>query len=192
MAMTSFELLSGQATIVAPSLLGWEIVSYTTAGVTAGRIVEVEAYHGVSDPASHAYRRQTDRNTPMYGPAGTIYVYRSYGIHLCLNLVTGPIGDPQAILIRALEPTQGLPLIQSRRDNHTVEHLMAGPGRVGQGLGITTKISGTMLGSALDLVPPSRPIDSGFIRTSPRIGLSAGTELAWRYYINGNPHVSRR
>jgi DNA-3-methyladenine glycosylase len=169
---------------VAPDLIGATLL---VDGV-GGRIVEVEAYDQ-QDPASHAYRGSTRRNAAMFGPPGHAYVYRSYGIHWCLNLVCGGEGVPEAVLIRALEPTSGLDLQQSRRGVEDVRALCSGPGKLCQALGIT----GEHDGLALDL-PPFRleaRAEIPEIVTGPRIGITRATELNWRYMSAGSPYLSR-
>jgi DNA-3-methyladenine glycosylase len=169
---------------VAPDLIGATLL---VDGV-GGRIVEVEAYDQ-QDPASHAYRGSTRRNAAMFGPPGHAYVYRSYGIHWCLNLVCGGEGVPEAVLIRALEPTSGLDLQQSRRGVEDLRALCSGPGKLCQALGIT----GEHDGLALD-VPPFRleaRAEIPEIVTGPRIGITRATELNWRYMSAGSPYLSR-
>lgn len=187
---TDYSWLTADALVVAPQLLGWELVSHVDGRVTAGRIVEVEAYHGLQDPASHAHRGRTPRTAPMFELGGTVYVYQSYGIHTCLNLVTGPKGEASAVLIRALEPTRGLEGMASRRQTTNPRRLASGPGNVGQALGISLKLSGTHLGGALDLRPPAAPITPDQIATSPRIGIKRAIEHPWRFYLAGNHFVS--
>jgi DNA-3-methyladenine glycosylase len=169
---------------VAPDLIG---VTLLVDGV-GGRIVEVEAYDQ-QDPASHAYRGRTPRNGAMFGPPGHAYVYRSYGIHWCLNLVCGAEGVPEAALIRALEPTHRLELQKSRRGVEDVRQLCSGPGKLCQALGITREHDGL----ALD-VPPFRlepRAEVPEIVTGPRIGITRATELSWRYMSAGSPYLSR-
>lgn len=147
-----------------------------------GRIIETEAY-ARDDPASHSFRGQTPRNAAMFGPAGTAYVYRSYGIHLCLNVV-GRSGE--AVLIRALEPTVGLEMMRSRRPSGP---LCAGPGRLAAALGVTLEDNGATFGNALRLYPaigPSPPLLIG-----PRIGITRATDLPWRFGLAGSSGLSR-
>ena len=169
---------------VAPDLIGATLL---VDGV-GGLIVEVEAYDQ-QDPASHGYRGRTPRNAAMFGPPGHAYVYRSYGVHWCLNLVCGGEGVPEAALIRALEPTAGVDIQQSRRGLEDVRALCSGPGKLCQALGIT----GEHDGLALDL-PPFRieaRVEIPEIVTGPRIGITRATELSWRYMSAGSPYLSR-
>ena len=189
--MDALTLLHQDAVTAAPQLLGWELTCQTADGLAGGRIVEVEAYHGELDPASHAYRGRSMRNQPMFEAAGTMYVYRSYGIHLCLNLVTGPAGSAQAILIRALEPTLGQDLMQFRRHQTNERLLASGPGRVGQALGLNLAMSGSRLGGAISLKPPRTAVAPTDLVASPRIGISSAQDVLWRFYVRHNQFVSR-
>jgi DNA-3-methyladenine glycosylase len=169
---------------VAPDLIGATLL---VDGV-GGRIVELEAYDQ-EDPASHAYRGRTARNAAMFGPPGHAYVYRSYGIHWCLNLVCGGEGVPEAVLIRALEPTRGVDIQQRRRGVEDVRALCSGPGKLCQALGITREHDGL----ALD-VPPFRLEARAVVPeivTGPRIGITSGTDLNWRYGEAGSRFLSR-
>jgi DNA-3-methyladenine glycosylase len=169
---------------VAPDLIA---VTLLVDGV-GGRIVEVEAYDQ-EDPASHAHRGRTPRNAAMFGPAGQAYVYRSYGIHWCLNLVCAEEGVPQAALIRALEPTAGLEEQRRRRGVSDERALCSGPGKLCQALAITREQDGL----ALDL-PPFRLEERGEVPeivTGPRIGITRATELPWRYGLAGSRYLSR-
>ncbi len=147
-----------------------------------GRIIETEAY-ARDDPASHSFRGQTPRNAAMFGPAGSAYVYRSYGIHLCLNVV-GRRGE--AVLIRAVEPDFGLELMRSRRPSGP---LCAGPGRLAAALGVTLEDNGTAFGEALRLYPGPAPRPTLLI--GPRIGISRATDLPWRFGLAGSSGLSR-
>jgi DNA-3-methyladenine glycosylase len=169
---------------VAPDLIG---VTLLVDGV-GGRIVEVEAYDQ-EDPASHGYRGRTPRNESMFGPPGHAYVYRSYGIHWCLNLVCAGEGVPEAALIRALEPTAGLDRQRLRRGTDDLRALSSGPGKLCQALGITREHDGLPLDR-----PPFRLRDRKDVPeivTAPRIGLTRATEISWRYLEANNPYVSR-
>ena len=170
---------------VAPELLGATLLVDGVGGI----VVEVEAYDR-HDPASHGYRGQTRRNAAMFGPPGHAYVYRSYGIHWCLNLVCDREGEPSAVLVRALEPTRGLETMAERRGTDRERLLLSGPGRLCQGLGVT----GEHDGSALD-APPFElraRATAPEIVTAPRIGISRAAELPWRYLVAGSRFVSRQ
>jgi DNA-3-methyladenine glycosylase len=169
---------------VAPELIG---VTLLVDGV-GGPIVEVEAYDE-DDPASHGFRGRTARNAVMFGPAGFAYVYRSYGIHWCLNFVCGKPGRAEAVLIRALEPTHGLDVMRSRRGTDAERSLASGPGKLCQALGVTSAHYGLPLDE-----PPfellARPVTPP-IATGRRIGITQATELPWRYGLEGSPYLSR-
>ena len=170
---------------VAPELIG---VTLLVDGV-GGPIVEVEAYDE-DDPASHGFRGRTARNAVMFGPAGFAYVYRSYGIHWCLNFVCGEPGRAEAVLIRALEPTHGLDVMRRRRGADGPRSLASGPGKLCQALGVTRAHYGLPLDE-----PPfellARPTTTPPIATGPRIGITQATELPWRYGLEGSPYLSR-
>ncbi|MDK1009674.1 MAG: DNA-3-methyladenine glycosylase [Actinomycetota bacterium] len=172
--------LEQDASIAAVALLG-TIISSTVDGHTVSvKLTEVEAYGGSDDPASHAYRTRTMRNEPMYGPAGTIYIYRSYGIHWCINLVTGAQDDPQAVLLRGGEVVDGVRTAMNRRGRH--DHLTDGPGKLGQALGVTGRLSGSMLGAdTLSIIyhPASEPAYT----TTPRIGVRNGVDALKRFVV---------
>jgi DNA-3-methyladenine glycosylase len=169
---------------VAPDLIG---VTLLVDGV-GGRIVEVEAYDQ-EDPASHGYRGRTARNVAMFGPPGHAYVYRSYGIHWCLNLVCGEDGVPEAALIRALEPTARVDLQTRRRGVKELRALCSGPGKLCQALAITSEHDGL----ALDRAPfrLEERAEAPDIVTAPRIGITRATELSWRYLEAGSVFTSR-
>jgi DNA-3-methyladenine glycosylase len=153
-----------------------------------GRIVEVEAYHH-TDPAAHSFRGQTPRNAVMFGPPGHAYVYRSYGIHWCLNFVCEPEGSASAILIRAIEPLEGLTKMQRRRGFSDVRLLCSGPGRVGEALGVTQAHNGLDLGRRpFKLIARDRAPE---IVTGVRIGISKAVTLPWRYGLAGSRFLSK-
>jgi DNA-3-methyladenine glycosylase len=157
-------------------------------GDTAGRIVETEAYHE-SEPACHAFAGLTDRTRVLFGPPGRAYVYRSYGIHALLNAVTGTEGEGAAVLIRALEPLEGIDLMRDRRGVERVEDLCSGPGKLTQALGIDLELNDTVLGDAIAIEPPLG--DATSIAVGTRIGITRAVELPWRFCAAGNRHVSR-
>jgi DNA-3-methyladenine glycosylase len=186
---------------VAEDLLGKVLVHRTRAGLTSGVIVEVEAYVGESDPACHAAPGLTKRNAPLYGPPGHAYVYLNYGVHYLVNVVTEPAGSPAAVLIRALEPLDGLPLMRKRRArSRTLRHqkprrriadheLCSGPGNVTHAMGISLKDNRLdLLGSVLYLEDRGPRVRD--IVWSPRIGITKGTEKCWRCYSRVSISVS--
>ena len=169
---------------VAPELIGATLL----VDGAGGRIVEVEAYDH-EDPASHGYRGRTARNASMFGPPGRAYVYRSYGIHWCLNLVCEGVGVANAILVRALEPTQGLDVMRERRGLDDLRLLCSGPGRLCQALGITREHDGL----ALDRPPFELLERDGAVEVlaGPRIGITRAADLPWRYTEAGSRFLSR-
>ncbi len=176
---------------VAPRLLGATLVSRMGGRVTRGRIVEVEAYLGESDPASHAYRgRRHHGNESLYGPPGTWYVYLSYGIHWCANLVCGPRGSGGAVLLRAVEPTGGLATMAVRRAGRAREEWCSGPGKLCAALGITRQLDGReVMASAvrLDLsTAQGAPLARG-----PRVGITQAREWPLRFWLEGTPWRSK-
>jgi DNA-3-methyladenine glycosylase len=176
---------------VARELLGARLVSEVDGQRAVGVIVETEAYLGPDDPASHAATRSgvTPRNRAMFGPAGRAYVYRSYGIHWCLNVVTGPVGRAGAVLIRGLEPLEGEDVMARRRGR--AAELASGPGRLCQALGIT----GGLYGHDLEL-PPLRlvqgwEVPDDLVDVSGRIGVREAADWPLRFFVKGSPGVSR-
>jgi DNA-3-methyladenine glycosylase len=170
---------------VAPDLIGAVLLI----GGVGGRIVELEAYHH-TDPAAHSYGGPTERNAVMFGPPGYAYVYRSYGIHWCLNFVCEPAGSASAVLIRAIEPLEGLAVMRRRRGVEDVRLLCSGPGKLGQALGVTrTKHNGL----ALDRPPFKLYARNGDVEivTGPRIGITKAADLPWRYGLKGSRFISK-
>ncbi len=176
---------------VASDLLGLRLVSTVDGRRVTGVIVEVEAYLGPDDPASHAAVRigRTRRNASMFGPPGTAYVYLSYGVHWCINVVTGSTGDPCAVLLRAVDPIEGLDVMAVRRGRE--RDLTSGPGRLGQALGITDALDTHDLSLPPLRLLPGWPIPRGSIDVSPRVGISRARDWPLRFSVRGNPHVSR-
>jgi DNA-3-methyladenine glycosylase len=171
---------------VAPALIGATLLFE---GV-GGRIVEVEAYDH-EDPASHGFRGRTARNAAMFGPPGHAYVYRSYGIHWCLNLVCEEEGVASAVLVRALEPTHGLERIRARRGLDEPRLLCAGPGRLCQALGIAREHDGLPLDRPPFELRERDPRTRMRVAAGARIGINRAAELPWRYALAGSPFVSR-
>ena len=153
-----------------------------------GRIVEVEAYHH-TEPAAHSYNGQTARNAVMFGPPGYAYVYRSYGIHWCVNFVCEEEGSASAVLIRAIEPTEGIAAMRRRRGLKDERLLCSGPGRVCEALGITSAQNGLALDKPPFSVSPR--LDHVTIATGPRIGITKAVDLPWRYGLQGSRFLSK-
>lgn len=169
--------LSRSAVEVAPQLLGWTFATEINGEYTAVRLTEVEAYMGADDPASHAHRGPTPRTVPMFGPAGHIYVYLSYGVHSCVNIVTGEDGIAQAVLLRGGIPAAGVDVMERRRRRAT--HLTDGPGKLGQALGLTVAESGLPIdGRVVSLRPGEPPLH---VRATPRVGISKAVDRPWRF-----------
>ena len=178
--------------LVAPALLGKVLVSTADGVATGGTIVEAEAYLGRNDPGSHAATRGvTARNRVMYGPPGTVYVYFTYGNHYMLNLVCEPEGVASAVLIRALEPTIGIELMEERRGGRPRSELCNGPGKVAKALGIDLRDNGTSLGGGRLVVYDAPRVSEAEVAVSGRIGLSAGHDLDLRFYVRENQFVSK-
>jgi DNA-3-methyladenine glycosylase len=184
---------------VAKDLIGKVLVHETRAGLAAGAIVEAEAYIGEADPACHAAPGPTARNAPLYGPPGIAYVYLNYGIHCLVNAVTEPAGSPAAVLIRALEPVEGEPLMRRRRaraagkppSSFAAADLCRGPGNLTRALGITLRQN------TLDLTSDAlriedRGLSSRQVSWSRRIGINVGVESEWRVFAVGSDAVSGR
>jgi DNA-3-methyladenine glycosylase len=154
-------------------------------------VVETEAYGGADDPASHAATRVgvTERNRAMFGPPGRAYIYRSYGAHWCLNVVTGPEGEGQAVLLRGLEPIEGEAEMARRREGR--RPLAAGPGRLAQALGVDDRLYGHDLSEAPLILAPGWTVPDAVVERSPRIGISTAADRLLRFYVVGNAGVTR-
>jgi DNA-3-methyladenine glycosylase len=175
---------SRDAAEVAPALIGATVL----VGGVGGVIVETEAYDR-EDPASHTYAGPTARNASMFGPPGHVYVYRSYGIHWCMNFVCREAGHGAGVLIRALEPTDGLDTMRARRGVDAARLLCSGPGRLTQALGVTREHDGHPLGAPpFVLLPPPGPVA---VAAGPRIGISRAVDVPWRFVLAGSPFLSR-
>ncbi|MCE9657950.1 MAG: DNA-3-methyladenine glycosylase [Burkholderiales bacterium] len=155
-----------------------------------GRIVETEAYDE-SDPASHSFSGVTPRNAVMFGAPGRAYVYRSYGLHWCLNFVCMPAGHGAGVLIRALEPTRGIDLMRERRGLDDLRLLCSGPGRLGQALGVTHALNALRLDRKPFRLVPRAEDDLGRVASGTRIGLSKAKDLPWRFALAGSPFLSK-
>lgn len=174
---------------VARDLLGCYLVHETPRGRLVGRIVEAEAYRGPRDPASHAYRR-TPRSAIMWGRPGTAYVYFTYGHHYCMNAVTEREGVAGAVLLRAIEPVEGIAVMAERRGTTDVRLLASGPGRLTEAMRIGREHNGTDLtNGALYIARGSRAPRR--VKSGPRIGINTATNRPWRFYLAGHPCVSR-
>ena len=196
------ELLSADARHVAPLLLGAVLTHDGRDGSVSVRITEVEAYLGPHDsrhpdPGSHTFRGQTARNAPMFGPAGHLYVYFTYGMHHCANIVCGPVGVASAVLLRAGEVVAGHELARSRRPTSKSDNdLASGPARLATALGLTTADSGRdALAPPFRLELPANPPDGAAgISSGPRVGVSGAGgshDYPWRFWLSGDPTVSR-
>ncbi|MFT3860605.1 DNA-3-methyladenine glycosylase [Micropruina sp.] len=177
--------LTRSAPVVASGLLGALVRVH---GVTL-RLTEVEAYAGAGDPAAHAYRGWRPHTRHLFEPPGTLYCYRSYGIHICANVVCGPSGSGSAVLLRAGEVVDGLPLARSRRPGVPDARLARGPGCLGQVLALTLDDSGRRFGEdGLELVAAAQP--AGPVSSGPRVGVSVAALRPWRFWLAGEPSVS--
>ncbi len=171
--------LSGDVVDAARGILGCRLVTPFGGQTTEIVVDEVEAYGGADDPASHAYRGRTMRNSAMFGEPGTLYVYRSYGVHWCANVVAGPEGEPAAVLLRGGVPVAGLEAMRHRRGR--TDHLADGPGKLCNAMGITGDHDGSSVGDGpVRLVLASLPNDAT-IDEGPRVGISKATERPWRF-----------
>jgi DNA-3-methyladenine glycosylase len=175
---------------VAKELLGCRLVHNSLAGTTVGIIVETEAYMQIGDPACHASRGMTKRNSVMFGPPGKAYVYFTYGMHYCFNVVTNDEGVGDAVLIRALEPIDGIELMQHRRQKEKLWDLCSGPAKLVQAMGITKEHNGSdLITGPINIYPGAKVED---IVTTTRIGIKEGAELPLRFYIAGNKYISKK
>lgn len=183
-------LLSGPVLEVAPRLLGAVLRHQTDEGTVAVRLTEVEAYDGGNDPGSHAFRGPTRRNQVMFGPAGHLYVYFTYGMHHCCNVVVGEDGVAAAVLLRAGEVVEGLDLARSRRLRATDRDLARGPARLCSALAIGMAHDGAALAGGPLTLHPAEAVPEDAVATGPRVGLRHAAERPWRFWIEGEPTVS--
>ena len=184
------DFLEGDALVAARLLLGWMVTHETPDGITSGRIVETEAYTH-DDPASHSFGRRTPRNSVMFGPSGIAYLYRIHQ-ETCLNVVIGPEGRADAVLIRALEPIAGLELMRKRRGVEAERILCAGPGRLCRALGITMESYGASLDSGSLRLEPGEGVPNEHVVTTTRIGIRHAADWPRRFYDARSACVSRR
>ncbi|OLT35717.1 3-methyladenine DNA glycosylase [Actinomadura sp. CNU-125] len=192
-ALLPRDFFGGPVDEIAPALLGRVLRHRAPGGDVAVRLTEVEAYAGPLDPASHAYRGRTPRNEVMFGPPGHAYVYFTYGMHFCMNLVCGPDGTSSAVLVRAGEIIAGEETARARRPRSTVRDLARGPARLCEALGIARGQNG------LDVCTPGGEltihegdaVDPATVRRGPRTGVTAAKDVPWRFWIDGDPHVSQ-
>ncbi len=178
------DLLDGPVLEIAPRLLGGTLQH----GEVAVRLTEVEAYDGADDPGSHAFRGQTPRNHVMFGPAGRLYVYFTYGMHYCCNVVVGPAGRASAVLLRAGEIVRGLEVARERRQRSSDRDLARGPARLCQALAISRAHDGADLSRGDLTLTLGEPPEA--VATGPRVGLRGAPERPWRFWIPGEPTVS--
>lgn len=183
---------------MARALLGTFLVHEGPDGRTVGRIVETEAYLGAKDPAAHTYGGETRRNRTMFGPPGHLYVYFIYGVHHCCNVVTRPAGVGEAVLLRALEPVEGIELMRARRNTQRDTNLCSGPGKLVQAMGLGREHDGVDLVGARVFLADRASLPQRFAKrrldvvTTTRVGISKAAELPLRFYERDSPHVSRR
>jgi DNA-3-methyladenine glycosylase len=179
------------ALIVARDLLGALLECRTEEGIARGRIVETEAYLGPDDPASHAAVGRTERNRALYGPPGTAYVYFIYGVHWCVNAVTRDEGHGSAVLIRALAPTHGIEPMRRRRGVQRDRDLTNGPGKLCQALGIDRRHDGARLDRGRLRILQGEHVPDADVAVSPRVGITKAAEWPLRFFVAGDPHVSK-
>lgn len=180
------------ALTVARELLGRLLIHDSAEGTTSGRIVEAEAYHH-DDPACHAFRGRTQRNEVMFGGPGYAYIYFTYGMHWCFNAVTGEEGVGEAVLLRAVEPVDGVDLMQQRRERELrVERLCSGPANLTKAFGLTGAQQSLDLTSSALRIEAGTPVEDLGVAVSRRVGVTAGADNLWRFYISASRSVSKR
>jgi len=178
---------------VARDILGHVLVRESPEGKTSGIIVEVEVYRGEDDPASFAYRGKTKRSEPLYGSPGTAFVYLTYGMYYLLNIITEKENFPAAILIRAVEPLEGVELMKKRRKTDNIHNLASGPGKLAQAFAIDLSLNGVDMTSYYSsLYVGEKKVEAKELVWRPRIGIKEGIDRLWRVYIKNNPFISRK
>lgn len=177
---------------MAPALLGACLRHTTPEGTVTVALTEVEAYEGESDPASHAFRGPTPRTRVMFGPAGHAYVYRSHGIHWCINVVTGSEGTASAVLLRAGEVVEGIDLARTRRGDHVSDRALArGPGCLAKALGVDGRHDGTdLLAGGMLTLSPAQGEQPARVTSGPRVGVTQAADVPWRWWVDSHPTVS--
>lgn len=183
------DFLGGPANEVAPLLLGCELVRVIDGRTIRAKIVETEAYDQ-TDAASHSYRGKTPRTGVMFGQSGHLYVYFTYGMHYCCNIVVGGQGHGAAVLIRAVEPVEGIDVIEKKRGRTGVD-ATNGPAKLCQALGIDMNLNGHDLRSGELQLKPHAPLPTTAIVQTTRIGITRAVDVPWRFYIKGNPYMSK-
>jgi len=178
--------LAGPVLDVAPTLLGATL----RCGDVAVRITEVEAYAGADDPGSHSFRGRTPRNATMFGPAGRLYVYFTYGMHHCTNVLCGPVGEPSAVLLRAGEVIKGTETARERRPRSTDRDLARGPARLCRALAIDLCDDGNDLAHGRVQLQLGEPPDADLVSSGPRVGLRGAPDYPWRFWLTGERSVS--
>ncbi|MCP2520149.1 DNA-3-methyladenine glycosylase [SCandidatus Aminicenantes bacterium Aminicenantia_JdfR_composite] len=178
---------------VARDILGHILVRESSEGKTSGIIVETEVYRGEDDPASFAYRGRTKRSEPLYGSPGTAFVYMTYGMYYLLNIITEKENFPAAILIRAVEPLEGVELMKKRRKTNNIRNLASGPGKLAQAFAIDLSLNGVDMTSPYSpLYVGEKKVEAKELVWKPRIGIREGTDRLWRVYVKDNPFVSKK
>jgi DNA-3-methyladenine glycosylase len=184
------EALARPSLEAAPALLGAVLRHHVPEGVVAVRLTEVEAYAGADDPGSHAFRGPTRRNEVMFGPPGRLYVYFTYGMHHCCNVVVGEPGTASAVLLRAGEVVEGREVARARRPRSSDRDLARGPARLCQALGIDLSHNGTDLSEGPLTLEPGPGVPRDRVASGPRVGLREAADHPWRFWVEGEPSVS--
>lgn len=194
-AKLSREFYNRDVLTVAEEILGKTLVHKTKEGVAKGKIVEVEAYNGLCDKAAHSYQNlRSERTKIQYGQGGYAYVYLIYGMHICMNIVTNRKDLPEVLLLRALEPVEGIDLMKKRRGTNNLKNLCSGPGKLSQAMGITRENYGEDLCGDSFYLEDAPVLAPEEIRRTKRINIDYAEEAAdflWRFSVKGNPYVSR-
>lgn len=189
-AAEDFTFLEADPVTAARRLLGCVLVREINGHILRGRIVETEAYHQ-SDAASHSYKGKTPRTEVMFGPPGRVYVYFTYGMHYCMNIVTGLTGEGSAVLIRAIEPLNGMKYMAELRHNRPLRELTNGPAKICQAFGIGLDMNGHNLHSPPLYLQLEDPLQNSKIVAATRVGITKDVHRLWRFYENGNDFVSK-